>query len=90
LLLEYLEVHTVILTGIATDNCVLYTAGDAYVRDLRILVPADCSAAIEADRHEAALEQMRVTLKADTTPSADLDLGDLAGVAPAGGQQSVR
>jgi nicotinamidase-related amidase len=89
LLLEYLEVTTVILTGIATDNCVLYTAGDAYLRDLRVFVPEDCSAAIEADRHDAALEQMRITLKADTTPSAELDVEALAGVPRDGVEQSV-
>ena len=90
LLLEYLEVTTVILTGIATDNCVLYTAGDAYLRDLKVFVPEDCSAAIGIDRHDAALEQMRITLKADTTPSAELDLAALAGVPRDGVEQSVR
>ena len=89
LLLEYLEVTTVILTGIATDNCVLYTASDAYLRDLRVFVPEDCSAAIETDRHDAALEQMRITLKADTTPSTELDLEALAGVPRDGVEQSV-
>jgi len=90
LLLEYLEVHTVILTGIATDNCVLYTASDAYMRDLRLLVPEDCAAAIDPGRHEAALEQMRATLKVDTTPSGDLDLDALARVPREGVEQSVR
>ncbi len=69
LLLEYLQVTTVILTGIATDNCVLYTASDAYMRDLRVVVPEDCVAAIDPRSHASALEQMRTTLKADTTPS---------------------
>jgi nicotinamidase-related amidase len=89
LLLEYLEVSTVILTGIATDNCVLYTASDAYMRDLAVVVPEDCVAAIDAAHHSAALEQMRTTLKADTTRSADLDLEALAGVARDGVEQSV-
>ncbi len=80
LLLEYLGVSKVILTGIATDNCVLFTASDAYMRDLGIVVPADCVAAIEPRRHEAALEQMRTTLKADISPSTALDLAGLAGV----------
>ena len=89
LLLEYLEVGTVILTGIATDNCVLYTASDAYMRDLRIIVPEDCVAAIEPRIHDAALEQMRITLKADTTPSPELDVEALAGVPRNGVEQSV-
>ena len=32
-LLRYLGAHTLILTGIATDICVLFTANDAYMRD---------------------------------------------------------
>jgi nicotinamidase-related amidase len=89
LLLEYLQVSTVILTGIATDNCVLYTASDAYMRDLKVVVPEDCVAAIEPRHHEAALDQMRSTLKADTTPSTDLDLESLARVPRGGVEQSV-
>jgi nicotinamidase-related amidase len=68
---------------------VLYTASDAYMRDLRIVVPEDCVAAIDARMHDAALQQMRVTLKADTTPSPDLDLEALAGVPRDGVEQSV-
>lgn len=79
LLLEYLGTKKVVVTGIATDNCVLFTAGDAYIRDLEVIVPEDCVAAIDPDRHDAALDQMRVTLKADTTPSSGLDLDALSG-----------
>ena len=78
-LLKYLEATKVVVTGIATDNCVLFTAGDAYLRDLEVIVPEDCSAAIEPARHDAALDQMRGTLKADTRPSTELDLEALAG-----------
>jgi nicotinamidase-related amidase len=90
LLLEYLEVSKLIVTGIATDNCVLYTAADAYMSDLEVYVPPDCCAAEHTRRHEAALEQMKKTLKADTTPSPELDLGILSGVARRGVEQSLR
>jgi nicotinamidase-related amidase len=90
LLLEYLEVRKLIVTGIATDNCVLYTAADAYMSDLEVYVPADCCAAEDGRRHEAALEQMRNTLKADTTPSSELKIETLAGVARRGVEQSLR
>ena len=89
LLLEYLEVRKVILTGIATDNCVLFTASDAYMRDLEVVVPEDCVAAIDPTRHAYALEQMRNALKADTSPSTNLDLEVLAGVPRQGVGQSV-
>ena len=78
-LLKYLEAKKVMVTGIATDNCVLFTAGDAYLRDMEVIVPEDCSAAIDPARHDAALDQMRGTLKADTRPSTELDLDALAG-----------
>jgi nicotinamidase-related amidase len=76
-LLHYLQVHTVILTGIATNICVLFTANDAYMRDLHLVVPSDCVAANDPEAHEHALEQMRTVLKADITPSAELDLAAL-------------
>lgn len=89
LLLEYLDVTKVIITGIATDNCVLFTASDAYMRDLEVVVPRDCVAAIDPRRHEYALEQMRHALKADTSLSTELDLQALAHVPPGGVEQSV-
>jgi len=56
----------VIITGIAGDNCVLFTAADAYMREFDVAVPADCTASLDADCNRSALEHMRVTLKADT------------------------
>ena len=68
-LLRYLGAKTLVLTGIATDNCVLFTAHDAYMRDYRIVAPEDCCAAIEAAEHRRAIAQMRKYLKADVRPS---------------------
>jgi nicotinamidase-related amidase len=79
LLLEYLRVKTVIITGIATNNCVQLTASDAYMRDLKVIVPRDCVAAAKAEDHEHALEQMREVLKAGTAIGSSLDLRSLAG-----------
>ena len=42
-LLRYLETQTLILTGIAGNFCVLFTANDAYMRDFHLLVPSDCT-----------------------------------------------
>src|SRR5207253_2678887 len=38
-LLRYLETQTLILTGIAGNFCVLFTADDAYMRDFNLFVP---------------------------------------------------
>jgi nicotinamidase-related amidase len=64
LLLRYLKVGRVIITGIAGDNCVLFTAADAYMRELDVAVPSDCAASLDDARNRSALVHMRVTLKA--------------------------
>lgn len=72
LLLEYLEVETVVLAGMASNICVLFTANDAYMRDYELIVPSDCVAANSEEINQQALEQMRVVLKADTRPSGEI------------------
>jgi nicotinamidase-related amidase len=69
LLLRYLKVGRVIVTGIAGDNCVLFTAADAYMREFDVAVPSDCTVSLDADSNRSALKHMRVTLKADTQPA---------------------
>jgi nicotinamidase-related amidase len=71
-LLRYLEAKTVILTGMAANICVLFTANDAYMRDLHLVVPADCVASNTQELNAYALEQMRMVLKADIRPSAEI------------------
>lgn len=73
-LLHYLRVNTLILTGIAGDSCVLFTANDAYMRDFHLCVPADCIASIREEDNRYCLQQMRNRLDADTRPSTELDL----------------
>jgi nicotinamidase-related amidase len=73
-LLAYLKASTLILTGIAGNSCVLFTANDAFMRDYHLFVPADCVASIDPAHNEYALRQMREVLDADTTPSTELDL----------------
>ena len=77
LLLEHLGAETLIVTGMATDVCVLFTAADAYMRDFRVIVPRDCVAALTPDAHRIALKQMRTVLKADVVASRDIDLARL-------------
>jgi nicotinamidase-related amidase len=71
-LLEQLGAERLILTGFATDLCVLYTANDAYMRDYELCVPEDCVAAETAKRSKAALEHIRQRLGADVSPAAEL------------------
>ncbi|HKR13242.1 MAG TPA: isochorismatase family cysteine hydrolase [Pyrinomonadaceae bacterium] len=79
LLLQHLGVKNLILTGIAGNNCVFFTANDAYMRDYKIFVPADCSVSNTKEDNEHALKQMQIVLKADTTPGTELDLKAICG-----------
>ena len=76
-LLDYLRAKTLILTGIAANICVLFTANDAYMRDFKLVIPADCVASNTVEENRYALEQMGKVLKADIRPSAELDLEQL-------------
>jgi nicotinamidase-related amidase len=76
-LLRYLEVKTVVLTGMAANICVLFTANDAYMRDFQLFVPQDCVASNTGEENSRALSQMERVLKADIRPSAQLDLTEM-------------
>lgn len=76
-LLEYLHSRTVIVTGISTDRCVLFTASDAHMRDLHLFVPEDCCCAETREQHCAAIEMIRRVLGADTRQSTDIDLDSI-------------
>jgi nicotinamidase-related amidase len=77
ILLDYLQVKTVILTGLAGNICVLFTANDAYMRDFNLVVPSDCVASNTDAENRHALEQMARVLKADTRASTKIDLKQL-------------
>jgi nicotinamidase-related amidase len=72
ILLRYLGVTSVVLTGMATNICVLFTANDAYMRDFRLFVPSDCVASETEEVNRNALKQIATVLKADTSPSSNL------------------
>lgn len=76
-LLAYLKTKTVILAGLTTAACVLLTAGEIYVRDLGLFIPADCVAALSKADHRRALAIMRTSFQADSTLSKKLDLKKL-------------
>ena len=77
ILVEYLQVKTLILTGVAGNICVLFTAQDAFLRDIHVVVPSDCVASNDARTNRVALDHMKKVLQADITPSARLDLRKL-------------
>lgn len=68
-LLHYLDVKTLILTGLTGDNCVLFTANDAYLRDFHLIIPSDCVTSYREKENRQALQMMKRLLKADIRPS---------------------
>ena len=71
-LLETLRIRRVILTGIAGNICVLFTANDAYMRELRIFALADCIVSNTPVENDHALRQIGLVLKGNLSPSAQL------------------
>ena len=71
-LLEALRIRRVIITGIAGNICVLFTANDAYMRELRLFAPADCIVSNTAADNDHALRQIEHVLKGNVTESTRL------------------
>jgi len=69
-LLTRLEVEKVILTGQVTEQCILYSALDAYVRHYDVVVPKDAVAHIDADLGAAALSMMERNMSAEIVAAA--------------------
>jgi nicotinamidase-related amidase len=76
--LEYLlgqrEIRHVVLTGQVTEQCILYSALDAYVRHYEVSIPRDGVAHIHENLAEAAFEMMERNMRAEITSCADVTL----------------
>jgi nicotinamidase-related amidase len=74
LLLRHLRVRTLIVTGVATDQCVVMSAAEARMRDYEVAVPADCVAAQTSARNASGLRHLAEAHAVDTAPSARIRL----------------
>jgi nicotinamidase-related amidase len=76
--LEYLlqqeEVDRIVLIGQVTEQCILYSALDAYIRHFDVAVPRDAVAHIHEHLAEAALELMEVNMDAEICAAGDCRL----------------
>ena len=79
ILLKYLGARKIILTGLAGDICVLFTANDAYMRDFEIIVPPDCTASEDAEENQRVLLLMQRVLKAELTAATEITFAPRAG-----------
>jgi nicotinamidase-related amidase len=75
--LEYLlgqeEIDAIVLVGQVTEQCILYSALDAYIRHIDVRVPRDAVAHIHEDLAEAALKMMELNMSVDVSPARDRD-----------------
>jgi nicotinamidase-related amidase len=63
-LLREFEIRRVVLLGQVTEQCILYSALDAYVRHFEVAVPPDAVAHIHEDLAKAALRMMETNMRA--------------------------
>jgi nicotinamidase-related amidase len=82
-LLQQLQVETLILTGLTSNSCLTATAHDANMRGFEIYVPRDCSCARNPEEHRRALALLEAAIAANLTRSASLKLPNLIRAAQA-------
>jgi nicotinamidase-related amidase len=68
-LLDELGVDRLVLTGLAADNCIVFTAHDAYLRKYALWVPGDCVASEQPSYRRSALAYLARVMKADVRPT---------------------
>lgn len=69
LLLAAMGARRLVVTGLATDLCIQFTAMDAFLRGFRLWVPEDCTAAESPARKRAALSWMGRALRCHVQPA---------------------
>lgn len=73
-LLEREGIGRLVLTGQVTEQCILYSALDAYIRHFAVVVPRDAVAHIDDDLADAALRMMESNMRAQVTTAEDVEL----------------
>ena len=78
ILLPRLGVSRLVLAGLATDICVLFTAADAHMREYGLWVPEDAVASEKPEHGRWALDVMQKSMDAETRPTSALSLREWA------------
>jgi nicotinamidase-related amidase len=74
LLLRHLRVNRLLITGVASDQCIVMSAAEAKMRDYDVIVPRDCIGDQTPARTARALRHLGEALGIETTPSAGVRL----------------
>lgn len=72
LLLWHLRTRCLIVTGLASNICVLATANDAHMRGYDLWLPSDGMAAASQEEHDYALFHFKKALSAETRSTEEL------------------
>ncbi|HSD79317.1 MAG TPA: isochorismatase family cysteine hydrolase [Solirubrobacteraceae bacterium] len=76
--LEYLlrqeDVERIVLVGQVTEQCILYSALDGYIRHFAVAVPSDGTAHIHEDLARCALRMMELNMRAEVAPAEEVGL----------------
>jgi nicotinamidase-related amidase len=70
-LLRVEGVERVVMIGQVTEQCILYSALDAYLRGFQVIVPPDAVAHIDEELARASMRMMEENMHAELTPAAD-------------------
>jgi nicotinamidase-related amidase len=70
------DIDHIVLAGQVTEQCILYSALDAYIRHIHLTVPRDAVAHIFDDLADASLTMMERNMHADVCPASDCRLGE--------------
>jgi nicotinamidase-related amidase len=73
-LLELEGIGRLVMTGQVTEQCVLYSALDAYIRHFQVVIPRDAVAHIDPDLADASLRLMERNMRAQVVDAADVEL----------------
>jgi nicotinamidase-related amidase len=76
--LEYLlrgeGIERIVLLGQVTEQCILYSALDGYIRHFDVAVPVDATAHIHEDLARAALRMMELNMRAEVSTAEEIRL----------------
>ena len=70
------EIDEIVLTGQATEQCILYSALDAHIRHIPVVIPRDAVAHIHEDLADAALRMMERNMEAEIVDARDVRFGN--------------
>lgn len=88
-LLPKLGATRLVLTGLAADICVLFTAADAHMRPYQLWTPRDAVASEDDQRTDWALSIMALSLGVECRPTPELTLAEWVDRGPCAGASTV-